>query len=33
MTLPDGRKLFMGSSGIGAPYEAKGAGDTPSSAK
>ncbi len=31
MTLPDGRKLFMGSSGTGAPYEAKGASDASSS--
>jgi hypothetical protein len=23
LTLPDGRKLFMGSSGTGAPYEEK----------
>lgn len=33
MTLPDGRKLFLGSSGTGAPYEAKGASDTSSTGK
>jgi hypothetical protein len=27
ITLPDGRKLFLGSSGTGAPFEATGAGD------